>query len=281
VLWVREGVLPESVTLSFRTGGAGRREGLGTWLLGVPEFDESFPAKGLSNIQTMENGERSKKAMGDEDDLQLVDRVLAGDRRAYEPLVRRHERRVFRLTLAVLGNVHDAEEAMQDAFLKAFRHLEQFRKDARFTTWLTRIAVNAAIEKRKSRKNFVPLSEAEGAEEQVLPKHYEPWKSNPEQAYSKQEIHRLVEEAIQALPEIYREAFVLRDVEGLSAEEAAEALGLTVPALKSRLLRGRLIMRERLAAALEVRPTLQKRVLQSAVDAGTAVAQRLMRAVGR
>jgi RNA polymerase sigma-70 factor, ECF subfamily len=83
----------------------------------------------------------------------LVDRVLAGDRRAFEPLVRRHERRVFRVTLAILGNVEDAEEAMQDAFIKAFRHLDQFRKDARFTTWLTRIAVNAAIEKRKSRKN--------------------------------------------------------------------------------------------------------------------------------
>ncbi|HEX2664467.1 MAG TPA: sigma factor-like helix-turn-helix DNA-binding protein [Candidatus Acidoferrum sp.] len=90
-----------------------------------------------------------------------------------------------------------------------------------------------------------------------------------------------MEEAIQALPEIYRTAFVLRDVEELSAEEAAEALGLTVPALKSRLLRGRLMMRERLAAALEVRPTLQKRVLRSAVDLGTAVAERLMRAVGR
>ena len=141
--------------------------------------------------------------------------------------------------------------------------------------------MNAAIEKRKTRKNFVPLGESENAAEQFLPKHYEPWKSNPEQVYGKQEIRRLVEEAIQALPEIYRTAFVLRDVEGLSAEEAAEALGLTVPALKSRLLRGRLMMRERLAATLEVRPTLQKRVLQSAVDIGTAVAQRLMRAVGR
>ncbi len=219
--------------------------------------------------------------MQNEDDLQLVDRVLAGDRRAFESLVRQHERRVFRVTLAVLGNVHDAEEAMQDTFLKAFRHLGQFRRDAKFTTWLTRIAVNAAIEKRQSRKNFVPLSEAERADEQFLPKHYAPWKSNPEQVYGKQELHRLVEEAIQALPEIYREVFVLRDVEGLSAEEAAEALGLKVPALKSRLLRGRLMMRERLAEVLEVRPSLQKRMLQSAMEAGTAVAQRLMRAVGR
>jgi len=141
--------------------------------------------------------------------------------------------------------------------------------------------VNAAIEKRKSRKDFVPLSESETVEEQFLTKHYEPWKSNPEQVYGKQELHRIVEEAIRALPPIYREAFVLRDIEELSAEEAAEALGITVPALKSRLLRGRLMMRENLAGMLEERPTLKKRVLHTAVDVGTAVAMRLMRAVGR
>jgi RNA polymerase sigma-70 factor (ECF subfamily) len=85
---------------------------------------------------------------GVEDDLALIKLVLAGDRRAFEPLVRKHERRVFRVTLAVLGNVEDAEEAMQDAFIKAFRHLDQFRGESRFTTWLTRIAVNEALQKR-------------------------------------------------------------------------------------------------------------------------------------
>ena len=229
----------------------------------------------------MPNLERSKQEAPDEDDLLLVDRVLAGDRRAFEPLVRRHERRVFRVTLAILNNVEDAEEAMQDTFVKVFCHLNQFRKDSRFTTWLTRIAVNAALEKRRRRKDFVPLSESEGAEEQFAPKSYEPWKSNPEQAYGKQELHRLVENAIRALPQIYREAFLLRDVEGLSAEEAADVLGLTIPALKSRLLRGRLMVREQLAEVLKEKPTLQKRVLHTAVDVGNAVAMRLMRAVGR
>lgn len=117
--------------------------------------------------------------------------------------------------------------------------------------------------------------------EHFAPKRYEPWKSNPEQLYGKQEIHQIVEEAIQSLPEIYREAFVLRDVEELSAEEAAEVLGIRVPALKSRLLRARLMMRESLAERLEEQPTLKTKIVHKVMDAGTAVAMRMMRAAGR
>ena len=244
-------------------------------------FFESFAPAHLSHLLTMQKDELPKKAVPDEDDLILVDRVLAGDRRAFESLVRRHERRVFRVTLALLGNIEDAEEAMQDTFVKAFRHLGQFRKESRFTTWLTRIAVNDAIQKRNVQKNFVPLAEAETAEEHFAPKRYEPWRSNPEQLYGKQEIHRFVEEAIQSLPEIYREAFVLRDIEELSAQEAAEVLGIKVPALKTRLLRARLLMRESLAEKLEEPPTLKTKIVHTAVDVGTAVALRLMRAAGR
>ncbi len=228
----------------------------------------------------MQKDERPNQGIPDENDLLLVERVLAGDRRAFEPLVRRHERRVFRVTLAVLGNIEDAEEAMQDTFVKAFRHLDQFRREARFTTWLTRIAINEAIQKRSTRKNLVPIAEAETANEQFTPKRHESWKSNPEQLYGKQEIHRIVEDAIQSLSEIYREAFILRDVEELSAEEAAEALGITIPALKSRLLRARLMMRESLAEKFEQPPTLKAKIVHMAVDVGTAVAMRLMRAGG-
>jgi RNA polymerase sigma-70 factor, ECF subfamily len=228
----------------------------------------------------MQKGQRPNPNVPDEDDLLLVERVLAGDRRAFEPLVRKHERRVFRVTLAVLGNIEDAEEAMQDTFVKAFRHLDQFRREARFTTWLTRIAVNEAIQKRNARKNFVPLADLDNSEEQFTPKRRESWRSNPEQVYGKQEIHRFVEEAIQSLPEIYREAFVLRDIEELSAEEAAEALGITIPALKSRLLRARLMLRDSLAEKFEEPTTLKTKIVHTAVDAGTAVAMRLMRAVG-
>src|SRR6516225_1962974 len=110
-----------------------------------------------------------------EDDRQLVQRVLSGDKRAFESLVRRHERRVFRVTLAVLGNAEDAEEAMQDAFAKAYRHLEQFRGDSRFTTWLTRIAVNEALQKRQSRKSAVSLEEIPETELRVFPRRTYQW----------------------------------------------------------------------------------------------------------
>ncbi len=216
-----------------------------------------------------------------EDDLVLVDRVVSGDRRAFETLVRVHERRVFRVTLAILGNAEDAEEAMQDAFIKAFRHIDQFRRESRFTTWLTRIAVNEALQKRQARKDTVSLDEVAEAEVKVLPRRSQQWHDDPEKLYGKQEVRMLVEDAIRSLPPIYRETFVLRDVEGLRAEEAAEILGLTLPAIKSRLLRARLLMREALAARLEDTPALPKRILITAGRMRDMIAIKLMQAVGQ
>lgn len=224
----------------------------------------------------------------DGEDVSCIDRVLAGDRRAFEPLVRRHERRVYRIAMAVLGNAEDAEEAMQDAFVKAFRHLSQFRRESRFTTWLTRIAVNVALEKRQARKDFVSLDDSrdvpegsERIEEQFLPRRYEAWRADPEKLYRKQELREIIEAAIHSLPAIYREAFVLRDIEEMSAEEAAAAIGITVGALKSRLLRARLMVREALAASLEQPPTLGKKLMHGAQDMGMAFAMRMMRTAGR
>jgi RNA polymerase sigma-70 factor, ECF subfamily len=215
------------------------------------------------------------------EDLALIASVLAGDRRAFEPLVRKHERRVFRVALAVLGNIEDAEEAMQDTFVKAFRHLDQFRRESRFTTWLTRIAVNEALQKRQGRKESVSLDESRGIEEQFAPRRLESWRADPEKSYGRQELRRVIETAIQSLPAIYREAFVLRDVEEMSAEEAAEVIGITVAALKSRLLRARLMIRESLAASLEERPAFGRKIAHAAGDMGTAMAMRLMKAMGK
>lgn len=215
------------------------------------------------------------------EDLALIASVLAGDRRAFEPLVRKHERRVFRVTLAVLGNIEDAEEAMQDTFVKAFRHLDQFRGESRFTTWLTRIAVNEALQKRQARKGAVSLDDSRGIEEQFTPRRFESWRADPEKLYGRQELRRIIETAIQTLPAIYREALILRDVEEMTAEEAAEVIGITVAALKSRLLRARLMIRESLAASLEEPPTFGKKLAHAAGDMGTAMAMRLMKAMGK
>ncbi len=171
---------------------------------------------------------------------------------------------MFRVVLAVLGNVEDAEEAMQDTFIKAYRHLDQFRRESRFTTWLTRIAVNEALQKRQARKESVSLDESPDVESRSLPRRFEPWTADPEKLYGKQEIRHLVEGAIQALPPIYRETLVLRDIEEMSAEEAAEALGITVPALKSRLLRARLLLRESLGTHFEQPRQLSTRIMDSA-----------------
>src|SRR5487761_779334 len=164
----------------------------------------------------MTPGTQPRQPDGFDDDVGLIDQVLAGDRAHFETLVRRHERRVFRVALAVLGNFEDAEEAMQDAFVKAYRHLKDFRRESRFTTWLTRIAVNEALQKRQARKESVSLDETPVVESKSLPGRFEPWSSNPEKLYGKQEIRQLVEGAIQALPPIYRETLVLRDIEEMS-----------------------------------------------------------------
>ncbi len=216
-----------------------------------------------------------------EDDVDLVDRARGGDQRAFETLVRMHERRVFRVTLAVLGNAEDAEEAMQDTFVKAFRHIGQFRRESRFTTWLTRIAVNEALQKRQARKSTISLDEVGESEVKVLAHRNQQWHEDPEKLYGKQEVRLMVEDAIRSLPPIYRETFVLRDVEGLRTQEAAEILGLTLPAIKSRLLRARLLVREALAARLEETPTLSKRIVTTAGRIREMIAMKLMKAVGQ
>jgi len=216
-----------------------------------------------------------------EDDFALVQRVLAGEQRCFETLVRRHERRVFRVALAVLGNIEDTEDAMQETFIKAFRHIDQFRGESRFTTWLTRIAVNEALQKRQARKPNISFDESHEAGEQSLPQHFEPWTANPEQLYGKQELRRILEAAIQALPTIYREVLILRDVEEMSAEESAEALSIKVPALKSRLLRARLMLRETLGTSLEERRPLGTRIVHSAERMRNMMKMVLTRVAGR
>jgi len=180
-------------------------------------------------------------------DAALVSQVLAGDVAAFEELVRRHDRRIYRVTLAITQNREDAEDAMQDTFLKALEHLNQFAGGARFSTWLTRIAVNEALQRLRKRARFESLDEPTETGESLVPQQIEDWRDNPEELYAKEELRELLEKAIGSLPPLYRTVFVLRDMENLSNEETASALDLTVPAVKSRLLRARLMLRDRLS----------------------------------
>jgi RNA polymerase sigma-70 factor, ECF subfamily len=174
-------------------------------------------------------------------DAEFVARVKAGETDAFEELVRRHGRRVYRSLIGILGSAEEAEDALQDAFLKAFQHLPDFEGRSRFSTWLVRIALNTGLQRLRGRKDFETLDE-DGDE--FRPKQIQAWTENPEDLYSQEELRRLVETEVMKLPAKYRVALMLRDLEELSTEEAANALGLTIPGLKARVLRGRLMLRE-------------------------------------
>lgn len=214
-------------------------------------------------------------------DLPLLDRILAGDSRAFEELVHRNEQRVYRTTMAIIGNHEDAEEAMQQTFLRVHQHLGAFQRSSKFTTWLTRIAVNEALQIRRRRKPSVSLDDPQITEEVLMPKELRDWHDDPGTIYDKQQLREIVERAIQSLPTIYREAFVLRDVQGLTTEESAGALGIAVPALKTRLLRARLMMREALASYLQKTPTLKSRVAQVRSKIQDALRATMRRAAAR
>jgi len=181
-------------------------------------------------------------------DAGVVARVRGGDLGAFEELVRRHQRRIYRTLIGITGNAEDAEDGTQNAFLKAFERIGKFRGAAKFSTWLMRIAINDGIQRLRTRKRVTGLDDigSKGAEE-FRPRQVQAWDDNPEQLYSKAQMRELVERALMKLPAGYRVVVMLRDIEQLSTEEAAKALGLGIAALKSRLLRGRLMLREALA----------------------------------
>jgi len=182
------------------------------------------------------------------EELTLVQAAKRGDDSAFEELVRRYDRNVFRIAQHITQNREDAEDVVQEAFLKAYGNLAQFQEQSKFYTWLVRIAVNEALMKLRRRKpeRTVSLDEDIKTEDDSLPREIADWSPNPEQQYTQAELREILSKTIQGLPPGFRTVFVLRDVEGLSTEETAAALELSVPAVKSRLLRARLQLRDRL-----------------------------------
>jgi len=183
-----------------------------------------------------------------DDELTLVTAAQAGDLSAFEQLMRRYEPKIFRLAQQVTGSEADAEDVLQETFLKAFSKLDQFQHNARFYTWLVRIALNESFMKlRKRRNNVVSLDQEIDTGEDTIPRDVADWHPDPEQQYARSELQEILSRAIASLSLPYRTVFQLRDVEGLSTEETADVLQISVPAVKSRLLRARLQLREKLA----------------------------------
>ena len=182
------------------------------------------------------------------DELPLVERARSGDDGAFTDLVTRYERKIFRLAKHITQNEEDAEDVLQETFLKAYSHLGEFQGNSKFYTWIVRIAVNESLMKLRKRKTdrTVSLDESIDTGEETVVREIAVWEDSPEERYSQEELRGILEKAIDSLRPAFRTVFVLRDVEELSTEETAVALDLSVPAVKSRLLRARLQLREKL-----------------------------------
>jgi RNA polymerase sigma-70 factor (ECF subfamily) len=181
-------------------------------------------------------------------DTVLVERVKQGNSEAFEELVRRYEHKVYSITYRMMGNPEDAREAQQEAFLRAYRFLPKFESKSSFYTWLYRIATNVSLTKLRRRKApptvslDEPLNE-EGSGTLEIPDEVH----TPQTEFKRRRLRDAIQKAVDELPSDYKPVVVLRDMEGLPNEEVSETLGISVPAVKSRLHRGRMMLREKLA----------------------------------
>ena len=189
-----------------------------------------------------------------EREYRLIDRVLSGQHEYFYELIAPHERRVFMTAFDILQVEADAEEVAQEAFLKAFRSLRSFRREAQFSTWLLRITMNEArMRLRKRREVSLDSVFPDHEERDYIPILLADWREIPIEALLREETRRLLRESIVALPENYREVLTLRDVNGLNNAETAEILGLTLANTKVRLLRARIMLRDLFVQRLGVK----------------------------
>lgn len=186
----------------------------------------------------------------DEDEQALVASARAGDLAAFERIVERYERRIFRLVRRMLGDEADAEDVLQETFIKVYTKLDQFQQQSKIYTWIVRIAVNQALMKLRQRRGHTVSLDENPEDEHAVPLELSDLRPDPEQQYQASETSALLQRALESLSWPYRVVFQLRDIEELSTEETADVLGLSTAAVKSRLLRARLQLRQRLARHL-------------------------------
>lgn len=183
----------------------------------------------------------------------LIAQVQRGHHELFYELVRPYERRVFAAAMAILRNETDAEDAAQEAMLKALANIRQFRAEARFSTWLIQITVNEALMRRRRERTAMTegIDDQRDEDGEYTPRDFADWREIPSEALERKEVRQRLAEALNSLDRKYREVFVLRDMEQLNIQETADALGISVASVKTRLLRARLMLRDLLAGGWE------------------------------
>ncbi|MGC1374266.1 MAG: sigma-70 family RNA polymerase sigma factor [Candidatus Sulfotelmatobacter sp.] len=184
---------------------------------------------------------------------ELIAGVQRRQHQLFYELVRPYERRVYAAAFAILRNEQDAEDAVQEAMLKAFANIAKFRAEARFSTWLIQITVNEALMRRRRERTvqMEAIDDRRPEDSDYSPRDFADWREIPSEALERKEVRQRLAEALASLDRKYREVFVLRDMEQLNIQETAEALGISVASVKTRLLRARLMLRDLLAAGWE------------------------------
>jgi RNA polymerase sigma-70 factor (ECF subfamily) len=206
-----------------------------------------MPATNTLECQMVKSARQQQPDLPLNEEHDLIVQARNGSPAAIELLVSRYESGIFRVARNITGNHEDAEEVVQNAFAKAFEHLDTFREDSRFYTWLVRIAVNEALMKvRGHRFREVSIDSMQDSDDYIVPYEVEDWGPNPEERYSQEELRRILETTISELEPRYRIVFQLRGMDGFSTEETATTLNLSVPAVKTRLRRARLQLRNSL-----------------------------------
>jgi RNA polymerase sigma-70 factor (ECF subfamily) len=194
----------------------------------------------------------------------MIAAILAGETQVYHELIRPYERSVYMMALSYMKNEADAEDVAQEAFVKGFRHLASFRAEAKFSTWLISITLNEARSRlrRQSVVRMESLDEPLDGEKSISPALLRDWREIPSETVERKEIRQLIQQAVENLPDIYREVFLLRDVEELNINEAAEALNISISNVKVRLHRARMMLQKLLAPQLKtINQTSKKRWL--------------------
>jgi RNA polymerase sigma-70 factor, ECF subfamily len=196
----------------------------------------------------------ASKTATERDEPELIARILGGEKELFHELIRPYERMVFMTCFSIVKNETDAEDCAQDAMVNAYRHLSKFRGDSRFSTWLTTIAVNEARQRlrRLKRSKEDSLDEPiEGQEQEISPAPLTDWREIPLEALERKELRDELRDAVAELPDIYRQIFVLRDIDELNVAETAATLGINENMVKVRLHRARMMLQKRLAPTLK------------------------------